>query len=78
MENTTLVLADLDVTLFRNDKTISAYSKKIIKQIQEKGILFGISTSRALVNAVKFLDGISPDVFITNGGGLVTYQEKKI
>ncbi|HAO30975.1 MAG TPA: hydrolase, partial [Treponema sp.] len=48
MENTTLVLADLDGTLFRNDKTISAYSKKIIKQIQEKGILFGISTSRAL------------------------------
>ena len=78
MENTALVLADLDGTLFRNDKTISAYSKKIIKQIQEKGILFGISTSRALVNAVKFLDGISPDVFITNGGGLVTYQEKKI
>ena len=29
MENTTLVLADLDGTLFRNDKTISAYSKKL-------------------------------------------------
>lgn len=74
----TIILSDLDGTLFRNDKSISDYSKKIIKEVQKKGLLFGISTSRALVNAQKFLDGISPDILITNGGGMVFYKGQKI
>ena len=78
MENISLILSDLDGTLFHADKSISAYTKKVIALAQKKGILFGISTSRALVNAVKFLDGISPDVLITNGGGMVTFKNKKI
>ncbi|MBQ2528810.1 MAG: HAD family phosphatase, partial [Treponema sp.] len=78
MENISLILSDLDGTLFHDDKSISAYTKKVIALAQKKGILFGISTSRALVNAVKFLDGISPDVLITNGGGMVTFKNKKI
>ncbi|MCR4741406.1 MAG: Cof-type HAD-IIB family hydrolase [Treponema sp.] len=78
MENITLILSDLDGTLFRNDKSISNYSKEIITQAQAKGILFGISTARAKVNAINFLDGINPDIMITNGGGIVTYKGKKI
>ncbi len=78
MENISLVLVDLDGTLFHNDKSISEYSKQTIKKLQEKGILFGICTSRAYVNAVKFLDGIEPDICITNGGGMVRLGEKKI
>ena len=60
MENISLILSDLDGTLFRSDKSISDFTKSVISSMQKKGILFGISTSRALVNAVKFLDGISP------------------
>ena len=78
MENISIILSDLDGTLFRNDKSISDYTKKIIRQVQAKGILFGICTARAKVNAVKFLDGISPDIMITNGGGMITYSDKKI
>lgn len=78
MENISIILSDLDGTLFRNDKSISAFTKEIIKQAQAKGILFGICTSRAKINAVKFLDGIEPDILITNGGGIVYYQDKKI
>ena len=78
MENISIILSDLDGTLFRNDKSISDYTKKIIRQVQAKGILFGICTARAKVNAVKFLDGISPDILITNGGGMITYRDKKI
>ena len=73
-----VILTDLDGTLFRNDKSISDYSKKIIAQAQQKGLLFGICTARAKINALKFLDGIKPDILISNGGGLVTLKDEVI
>ena len=78
MENISIILSDLDGTLFRNDKSISEYTKETIRRAQANGILFGICTSRAKVNAIKFLEGIEPDILITNGGGIVYYQDKKI
>ena len=78
MENISIILSDLDGTLFRDDKSISDFTKQIIRQAQANGILFGICTSRAKINAVKFLDGIEPDILITNGGGIVYYKDKKI
>ena len=78
MENISIILSDLDGTLFHNDKSISNFTKETIRRAQAKGILFGICTSRAKVNAIKFLDGIEPDILITNGGGIVYYQDKKI
>ena len=78
MENISIILSDLDGTLFCDDKSISDFTKETIRQAQAKGVLFGICTSRAKINAVKFLDGIEPDILITNGGGIVYYQDKKI
>lgn len=78
MEHISAILSDLDGTLFRNDKSISPYTKDIIAAAREEGILFGIATSRALVNAEKFLGGISADILITNGGGLLRVGGKKI
>lgn len=78
MENILIILSDLDGTLFHNDKSISDFTKETIRRAQAKGILFGICTSRAKVNAIKFLEGIEPDILITNGGGIVYYQDKKI
>ena len=69
-----IVLSDLDGTLFHNDRTISDYTKQIIKQVQAKGVLFGVCTARAKVNALRFLDGIEPDILISNGGGIITYR----
>lgn len=78
MDNTTIILSDLDGTLFHDDKSISDFTKKTIADLQAKGFLFGISTSRAKINAVKFLNGISPDILITNGGGMVSYKGTKV
>ena len=78
MKKISLILTDLDGTLFRNDKSISDFTKQTIAAAQKNGMMFGISTSRAKVNATKFLDGITPDVLITNGGGMVFYKDKKI
>lgn len=76
-KNISIILSDLDGTLFHDDKSISDYSKKMIAEAQKRGILFGVCTSRAKVNAVQFLNGIKPDILITNGGGLVTVQMPK-
>lgn len=65
MENISIILSDLDGTLFRDDKSIPAFTKEIIRQTQAKGLLFGICTSRAKVNAIQFLEGIEPEIFIT-------------
>jgi len=78
MENISIILSDLDGTLFRNDKSISDFTKETIRRAQAKGLLFGISTSRAKTNAVQFLDGIDPNILITNGGGIVYYKDQKI
>ena len=78
MENISIILSDLDGTLFHNDKSISEYTKETIRRAQANGILFGICTARAKVNAEKFLEGIEPDILITNGGGIVYYKDKKI
>jgi uncharacterized protein (TIGR00268 family) len=71
---TSIVLSDLDGTLFHNDRTISDYTKDVIRQVQAKGVLFGVCTARAKVNALRFLDGIEPDILISNGGGIITYR----
>ena len=78
MENISLILSDLDGTLFHDDKSISDFSAQVIAEAQKKGILFGISTSRALVNARHYFGNLSPDVLITNGGGLVSCKGEKI
>ena len=78
MENISIILSDLDGTLFHDDKSISDFTKQTIRQAQAKGIKFGICTSRAKANALKFLDGIEPDILITNGGGIVYYNDQKI
>ncbi|MBQ1670934.1 MAG: HAD hydrolase family protein, partial [Treponema sp.] len=41
MEHISLILSDLDGTLFRNDKSVSNHTKETIIKAQEKGILFG-------------------------------------
>ena len=66
-----LILTDLDGTLLRTDKTISEYTKQILKQCQQKGILVGFCTSRGKTNITEYCDQIKPDIVICNGGACV-------
>ncbi len=45
----TLYVSDLDGTLLRSDKTISAYTTRILQAFKDKGGLFTLATSRGLV-----------------------------
>jgi Cof subfamily protein (haloacid dehalogenase superfamily) len=41
-----LIASDMDGTLLRADKTISAYTRKILDQVRERGITFVLATGR--------------------------------
>ena len=73
-----LLLFDLDDTLLRSDKTISAHTLSVLNRCREKGCLIGISTSRSFQNAQAFVGMLSPELIISSGGALVQYQNQKI
>lgn len=78
MKNCRLLLFDLDGTLLRSDKTLSQATLNALQECREKGILIGISTSRGEQNALSFIKELKPDVWITSGGAVVTYNGEYI
>lgn len=78
MKDISVVLTDLDGTLFHDNKTVSEYTCEIIKKAQKKGILVGISTSRAIASVSQMLGDFKPDFYICNGGALVKIYGKII
>ena len=75
---TKLLLFDLDGTLLRSDKTISARTLDALKKCREIGYLIGISTSRAVHNCMTFLPELTPDLFIASGGAIVQFHREII
>ena len=69
-----LILLDLDGTLLHSDKTLSDYTVAVLNRCRESGSLIGISTARGLSNALPFISQLEPELIISSGGALVTYQ----
>lgn len=73
-----LLLFDLDGTLLRSDKTVSKRTLQAIGKFRERGVLVGISTSRAEHNCRTFLPELTPDLFIASGGAVVKFRDTYI
>ena len=73
-----LLLFDLDGTLLQSDKTISKRTLQAINKCRERGVLVGISTSRAEHNCMAFLPELTPDLFIASGGAVVKFRDTYI
>ena len=73
-----MLLFDLDGTLLRSDKTISERTMKALRQCRERGILIGVSTSRAVHNCLTFLPELQPDLLIASGGAVVKFGQDYI
>ena len=73
-----LIVTDLDSTLLRSDKNISAYTVEILKRCRESGILIGFASSRAESAMTRFIDAINPDFLISSGGATVSVGGKII
>ncbi len=74
MQDCKLLLFDLDGTLLRSDKTISAKTQKMLQRCKQEGILIGVSTSRAEQNALSLIEIVQPDIIVSSGGALVKYN----
>lgn len=73
-----LILADLDGTLLRSDKTVSDATRSVLKRCRAAGYLLGIATARVLPNALRVLEGVEPDLIISSGGALITYCGREL
>lgn len=73
-----LILTDLDGTLLHDDKTISDFTIKILKEAKKSGILVGFSTSRAKICIEEYIDQVKPDFLITNGGASVYVENQQV
>ena len=66
-----LIVLDLDDTLLRGDKTISDYTKSVLKRCQELGNKIVISTARSYIRTVDFAKQINADYICAFNGNLV-------
>lgn len=66
-----MVVTDLDGTLLRDDKSISAYTERVIEDVRRRGILFVIATARPIRAVKKFLPRISYDAAVFHNGAVV-------
>ena len=73
-----LLLFDLDGTLLRSDKTISDYTISVLNKCRQVGCLLAVSTARGESNALQYISAVQPNIIISSGGALVTYNGEKI
>lgn len=66
------IMCDIDGTLLTTEGTVSPLTADAIRQVRDKGVLFGISTGRAVTNVRKLLPewGLSDmvDAIVGSGG----------
>jgi hypothetical protein len=66
-----LIVTDLDRTLLRTDKTVSAYTAGVLERCRRRGILFAFATGRSETSGKRYIDMLNPDAVISNNGALV-------
>lgn len=73
-----MIVTDLDGTLLKNDKSISKYTKDIIKKLCISGHKFVIATARPYRVAKKFLEELDIDAGIYHNGALIYLNNEKV
>ena len=65
-----VVVSDLDGTLLNSDQEVSELSKKVIRELCDRGIKFYIATGRAYPDAKRIMEsiGIKIPLISANGG----------
>jgi Cof subfamily protein (haloacid dehalogenase superfamily) len=73
-----MIASDLDSTLLRNDKTISAYTVSVLRRCREHGVRVVLVTARSEKSSEHFTAQIPADGIISNGGALARCDGKII
>ncbi len=63
-----MIVADLDDTLLRRDKTVSDFTAGVLRRCQKRGIVVAFATARSYNSSRRIIDIIRPDGYTVNGG----------
>jgi len=69
-----MIVTDLDDTLLRSDKTISAYTAQVLGRVRERGVKLVFATARPIRAVYEFpdlLDYVTFDAMIFHNGAVV-------
>ena len=78
MENIKIIITDLDNTILRKDKTISAYTTLILKKCLEYGFIIAFATARPERATRQWQVGGTPIYIISNNGATIMLDGKEI
>ena len=81
MKDIKFIVTDLDDTLLRRDKTVSAYTIDVLHHAQECGFLLAFATARDfrfVTEHISPMTGIIPDVLIADVGALAFCFGKEV
>lgn len=73
-----MVVTDLDGTLLRDDKTISAFTAEVLKEIRRKGIRYVVATARPIRAVKYFLPFLEYDSAIFHNGAVIMHEGRVI
>lgn len=66
-----LIAADLDNTLMRRDKTVSAYTAEVLQNYRERGTPLAFATARSEMACQRAAQQLQPEYIVSCGGALV-------
>jgi len=66
-----MIVTDLDRTLLRSDKTISAFSAEVLRECQRRGIIVAFATARPKRVVTDFLAVVPADAVIYHNGAVI-------
>lgn len=78
MRKMRMVVLDLDGTALRGDKSVSAYTRAVLRACRQKGIHVVVATARGERDAQKYVDAICPDALISSGGALARCGQRVV
>lgn len=73
-----LIVVDLDDTLLRNDKSISTFTKQILRKCQGLGHKIVVNTARSYMRCLDFAQEIDADYICAFNGNLLCNREQDI
>jgi len=73
-----MIVTDLDRTLLRTDKTISAYTARMLADCRTRGMLAAFATARPLRSARAFVEQVTVDCQICHNGALAVMEGQKL
>jgi len=65
-----MIVCDLDQTLLRSDRSLSAYTLQVLEKCRKRGILLAYATARPKMAAAPHKDTAKPDIIISDSGAL--------